>query len=57
MILLAVIFYWQELYLRQKLDRQLKTNVPKLIELAKKYYKRLGGILNNPSSGKITIFS
>jgi len=57
MTLLAVIFYRQELNSKQKLDRQLKTNVPKMIDLARRYYKRLGGILNNSSNSKIAIFS
>jgi hypothetical protein len=46
MILLSIIFYRQELTLRRELARELVLSVPRTIELIKKYYKRIGGILN-----------
>ena len=47
MILLALIFYRQELSSRRQLTRENIQNIPKLLELTKKYYRRIGGILNS----------
>ena len=43
----AIIFYRQELLSKKELSRKLALNVPRLIELVEKYYRRIGGILHN----------
>ena len=47
LILFAIIFYRQELTFRQELGPEFILSVPRTLELVKKYYKRLGGILIN----------
>ena len=46
MILVAIIFYRQELISRQLLTHKLNFDISRLLELTKKYYRRVGGILN-----------
>ena len=53
LILFAIVFYRQELLLKRELSRELIINIPRTIELTKKYYRRIGGILNNSKNFKI----
>ena len=46
MSLLSIIFYRQELTSKRQLAPELVLSIPRTIELVKKYYKRIGGILN-----------
>ena len=46
MILFTIIFYRQELDSRHLLSRKLMYDISRLLELTKKYYRRIGGILS-----------
>ncbi len=53
LILLAIVLYRQELFAKRELSRELIINIPRTIELTKKYYKRIGGILSNDKNSRI----
>lgn len=53
LVLLAIIFYRQELLSKRELSRELIINIPRTLELTKKYYRRVGGILNNSKNSQI----
>ena len=50
--LFSIIFYRQELLSKKELSRKLALNVPRLIELVEKYYRRIGGILHNTKNSQ-----
>jgi len=46
MSLLSIVFYRQELTSKRQLAPELVSSIPRTLDLIKKYYRRIGGILN-----------
>jgi hypothetical protein len=52
LILFDVVFYRQELTSNRELSREMLLNVPRLLELIKKYYRRIVGILSSVKNSR-----
>lgn len=53
--LFSIIFYRQELLSKKELSTRLALSIPRVLDLTKKYYRRIGGILNNTKNSETYI--